>query len=497
MLRLVVLALAIDIVGYQLFVRAAQSASLSPVGAVRACELAACTRTAHTLARAARCGTGSRDPCWTARAGLLMLFVCTPLREAARRYICPHRARVPRSAPLDAAAALFMSAAASTFVVVTAMLMLKLELEERGKAADVPGYAYLIGAFFLAAALAPACALEKSATSVSYMEVAVADPDDDGTVGAGGAGGAGAGGGAWRGVALETLSSRAAVAPFALSAVAVGATAIAPPIVRRLFHRAILSHSHARLEAGTAALPAHTARSRGARFPAPLRWLLGSALALLFYVGRARWLVAGADFDAGPFLRECPPRGGDAHTSPRGGDAHTSPRGGDVEVLTIGDRWSIARLMYGVRRVHVSPYGTQECPRTDAVTDPDPQLAHRSTRGVVMAADGSTPKYADAVYIVARNIRHVHRSDLPIEVFHVGYEERFATATARRREHKPDLLGLIFRTRLPAPRPRLQTRLTWTYLLCETARAPPAPRPTQFDDAARAQARGTWLRGRH
>ena len=42
--------------------------------------------------------------------------------------------------------------------------------------------------------------------------------------------------------------------------------------------------------------------------------------------------------------------------------------------------------------------------------------AARTVRGVVMAADGSNPKYADAVYVVTRNVRHVHRSTLPIEV---------------------------------------------------------------------------------
>ncbi len=50
--------------------------------------------------------------------------------------------------------------------------------------------------------------------------------------------------------------------------------------------------------------------------------------------------------------------------------------------------------------------------------------------GIVMAADGSSSKYADAVYVALHNIRTLHRCSLPVEVFHVGEAERFGSGVS-------------------------------------------------------------------
>ena len=52
--------------------------------------------------------------------------------------------------------------------------------------------------------------------------------------------------------------------------------------------------------------------------------------------------------------------------------------------------------------------------------------------GLVLAADGSQPKYADAVYVALHNLISLQRSDLPAEVFHVGSAEAFTASAASR-----------------------------------------------------------------
>jgi hypothetical protein len=43
----------------------------------------------------------------------------------------------------------------------------------------------------------------------------------------------------------------------------------------------------------------------------------------------------------------------------------------------------------------------------------------RMGMGIVMAADGGSAQYADAVHVALHNIRTLHRSPLPVEVSHV------------------------------------------------------------------------------
>ena len=75
--------------------------------------------------------------------------------------------------------------------------------------------------------------------------------------------------------------------------------------------------------------------------------------------------------------------------------------------------------------------------------------------GIVMAADGSSSKYADAVYVALHNIRTLHRCSLPVEVFHVGEAERFASevrfhATLRLLRLHSSCFSCVFQ--FPAPR---------------------------------------------
>ena len=111
-----------------------------------------------------------------------------------------------------------------------------------------------------------------------------------------------------------------------------------------------------------------------------------------------------------------------------------------MEALTVGARWSLLGWMYGTRTVLVPP----RCPASSsssssasAQRDATAQTAGPAlkagparTVGLVLAADGSQPKYADAVYVSLHNIRVLQRSMMAVEVFHVGMAEAFSPQAA-------------------------------------------------------------------
>ena len=176
----------------------------------------------------------------------------------------------------------------------------------------------------------------------------------------------------------------------------------------------------------------------------PVLMILLSFCGLSLYVLRIRLLVAPM-MDAGPFVvATCedefmqgvaPTKRTVTSAVQAALEADAEYDEDEVERIVIGDRWSLLGLMYGRRTVAVPftrckavhPGGTQ--------TSTGGGSSSSSTSiGLVLAADGSQPKYAEAVYVAMHNIRRLHKCNLPAEVFHVGPSEGFEATAARRIE---------------------------------------------------------------
>ena len=279
-------------------------------------------------------------------------------------------------------AILTTAAVASTLVVVLFTATLKLELQERGAAIDAACYAWHIATFYLGVGFAPA---------LHRREHRHDDDDERDDHSANGQ--ASPLPSSPHTLALAVMASPSAAAPFAASAVAVGALGVLPSNCCHQCH-------------------AQNAPWRSwVRRPGTHLYLTAAALAA--YVVRARLAVA-PEAVAGPFVSPC------------GGRDEI-----DTEVLPIGRGvGSLLGLMYGHRTLLIPPLceGTAEKHaerETPSASSPD-------GIGIVLAADGSQGKYADAVYVALHNIRSLHRSAMPAEVMHVGEEERFGEASAAR-----------------------------------------------------------------
>ena len=90
-----------------------------------------------------------------------------------------------------------------------------------------------------------------------------------------------------------------------------------------------------------------------------------------------------------------------------------------METFLVGRQWSLLGLMYGSRSVQIPL--RKLC-----------KMSNGSSMGLVVTADGSNSKYANAVYVCLYGVRKLHGSKLPAEVFFVGDSERFGAAEAAR-----------------------------------------------------------------
>ena len=139
---------------------------------------------------------------------------------------------------------------------------------------------------------------------------------------------------------------------------------------------------------------------RARRTSPPLRRALAPVVAVVAlaacYVGAVR--RAAPPSEDGPFVA-CDD------------DAAAAATATSVE---LGGRLTVFSVLYGRRTLRVPAASSVACRRGGG-------------RGIVVAADGSQSKYADTLYAALANVRLSLRSQLPIEVFHVGPEEALST----------------------------------------------------------------------
>ena len=352
-----------------------------------------------------------------------------------------------------------LAAVSSTAVLLLALCLLKIELEERGAALDAARYAWHIATSFLGLIFAPACTLGRQphmAHSLSDRDLTQLDAPPTSLLGhilahlglrdhhqpppKGPSGGDEGGAEPWRGAGLHgavwsLLRTPHEASPLADSAVVIGALGVLPRTLRWPFFPAPEQRRARRARAT-------------ARHSAAARTTLGSVGMLAAYLLWVRVVLSPAR-SAGPFIAPCEAA---ASAAPSAGEA-APPQSAGPELVTIGSQWSLLGLMYGPHTLAIPRSPTSCLGGSAASADPaaDPAAADAAGKdaaadtasepswpglaprgaGIVMAADGSQPKYANAVFLGLHNIRRLG-SDLPAEVFHVGEAERFDVAALAR-----------------------------------------------------------------
>ena len=274
---------------------------------------------------------------------------------------------------------------------------------------------------------------------------------------------------------LKPLRTPPQAAPFGVSAVALGALGLLPSALR--------------LVPAPQRSPHNARRLRGLHAIAPALLLpLLCAAALVGYLGAVRLLVSPAA-TAGPFLlcgaaeaaaaeRTVADKGARAAAQEETLGAEAWNEAGWTEDVVVGRRWSLLGLMYGRRVVRIPPRA--QCkPRgaarhTSASASAGSAGATTGSTGIVMTADGSNAKYADAVYVGLHGVRTLHRSPMPVEVFHVGASEAFAPAAAERLEalggvHLLDLLQRLDPRLRPTAAHRLRSFAAKAFALLATS----------------------------
>jgi hypothetical protein len=388
----------------------------------------------------------------TVGAWLASLSVSYPLR-AWVSWRLRQRTGGPGHLPLPSlpqvVAALAAAAASSSCILVLSMLLLKLELQERGEAMDAALYSWHVATFFLGVAFAPACSTGPTGPSAA----SAAEPDLHGQAHCGIVRNGAlphalppvAMAGAHR-LTLATMVSGSPASPLAASCVALGALGVLPSWcsfsgLARCGQRRIRG----------AELCGTSRQSTAA-----LLLTIGCAAALGAYIAMVR-LIRAPSGTLGPLTPSC----ADLATMGAAGGAERRlglgrPLGvaldaEELEPITLGGRWSLLGLMYGTRTVMVpsrcAPFGSTSEARLAAsvplaateLSAAGPSSAAAPSAaiagvGVVLAADGSQPKYADAVYVALHNLLLLQRSQLPAEVFHVGPPEAFSAPSRARLE---------------------------------------------------------------
>ena len=454
----------------------------------------------------------------TVAAWLISLTVSTGMREMVAQAAGARQLAQRTSLPLPLqlwVATMAASAVSSSLMLVLSMLILKQELDERGKAPDAAAYAWHIVTFALGCGsiLAPRCTHEPAAEATPVAQARPGVQHD-----------------AWRKMLQLTLDRPWRAAPFGMSALVIGACAVPPAPARHLMfywlgapaarhghvlrsptsatpsktkfmreglmrvveddeqqqqqqdglseleppdgeslqggcghHLVTISSSHATPPAAHPASSGTPCNGHRGVVATPSRRLCLSPLlcasALLAYLGAVRLLrVGGDDRSLGPLLQACESGGA------RGSGAPVA-HGATVE---LGSQWSLLAAAYGRRSVVVPDANSFGCAAPTEAAGPTAArdgggggeaaagaaAAAAPTTGIVMAADGSSAKYADAVHVALHNIRTLHRSTLAVEVFHVGEAEQFGAVAARRLRAfgRVALLDL-----LPRLHPRLRT----------------------------------------
>ena len=346
-----------------------------------------------------------------------LVLVALPVRTAAAallwRWLPPETAPRPRPRLLHAASTLALAVAASSLLFLLAMVVLKRELDERGLAADAAQYAWLIATFFLGVIVSPCYRADAAdATPPDGYELAASAPPPAAApplplppsapprppVSP-----------ARASLVVDTLEAGGAAAPWTCSAVALGAVGVAPAlglgwIERRLAH-ALRPGGACDGRPEMVALPSGGLQ-RARRTSPPLRRALAPLVAVVAlaacYVGAVR--RAAPPSEDGPFVA-C--------------DDDAAAAAATATTVELGGRTTIFSLLYGRRTLRVPAASSVACRRGGG-------------RGIVVAADGSQRKYADTLYAALANVRVSLRSQLPIEVFHVGPDEAFAPAAAAR-----------------------------------------------------------------
>jgi hypothetical protein len=410
-------------------------------------------------------------------AWVLNLFISYPLRALvaarARSRLTAQPARVAFGACSAASFGVLAAAALSScFVLLLCLLVLKFELQERGAALDAACYSWHISTFFLGAAFAPLCSqsepndgnevhgrgqdCEAGASGKRHRPARreeAYDTNDDGGGDDSGGGSRSISAAGLHGLSLAVMTVPTAAAPFAASSVVVGAFGVLP---RRCCSGGYLPYGRRRGGRVGGAIPRHRAP--------PLLLTMASAGLLGAYLAAFRLFRAPAAL-AGPFTAPCPGAAGLGNLF----EAQAP-----TEIVRVGDRWTLLGLMYGGREVHVPPpcsdsiwsrleRETRHAPASSSSssTSPSPPAAGAAASvGLVLAADGSQHKYADAVYVALHNIRVLQRSTLPAEVIHVGEAERFSPSDTARLEAlgKVQVLDMLPRLH-PGVRAQASTRL--------------------------------------
>ncbi|KAL1511465.1 hypothetical protein AB1Y20_006263 [Prymnesium parvum] len=281
------------------------------------------------------------------------------------------RALLSSSSVATCAAAL----ACTSCVFVLSMLVLKQELQERGAAPDAAKYSWHIASFFVGTVFAPACV--PRAASEGGGRLHHRTPCD---------------------MHLLVASEPSAAAPFAVSLVSIGAMGVLPGSLRLPL---------------SSSAPPH-ATGRHAVEPRLCTLTLVCVGLMLGYIGAVRLAFAPPALESA-FLS--------CGRSVQQADVEEEAWGEEAwgEEVHIGHPWSLLGLMYGRLGVRIPP--RSRC---------KPPAAPGRRVGIVITADGSNAKYADAVYVGIHGVRVLHRSSLPVQVFYVGPSEAFAVGAAAR-----------------------------------------------------------------
>ena len=174
----------------------------------------------------------------TVAAWLLSLLVCALARAAALAVL------LGRRIPSVQLSALASSAAGSSLLLTLSMLVLKQELDERGKGPDAAAYAWHICTFALGlgALLAPSRGPEPSPPAEAAAEglstATAAAPSAAESTAAGAPD-------PWPAALQLLLEQPARVAPFGLSALVIGACGVPPALLRRLLLRRLAASAAA------------------------------------------------------------------------------------------------------------------------------------------------------------------------------------------------------------------------------------------------------------
>ena len=352
---------------------------------------------------------------------LICFAVSHPFRiviaRCFRREATPSQPSVSLVSTMSTLAA---AAASSSAIIVLAMMLLKVELQERGDALDAALYSWHVATFYLSFAFGPACSSSMySLGSPVSKRGDVTSPNDEDLNGIEGG--------------LHSAHSKrskhlrdahdvpltvmmnpdAAAAAAAVSLVGIGAFGVLPRNgvtwhARQASRRAIFSSTYS----------------------SALTLVVLACMGLASYVVAIR-LLRAPPAELGFLVEEC------MH-----GDG-TWPAKGDTFV-SFGHHFTLLGFMYGQRRIAIP----QRCaaPRTatpDRLRDKRPggrngsDISIAESRsdeiaraGLVLAADGSNAKYCEAVYVALHNIRYLQHSVLPAEIFHVGDAERFTPVAA-------------------------------------------------------------------